>query len=205
MAKHRRHHRRRHRRHHSMGSIVQLPFSGALDVFKKEVGASDILIGGMLGLAASGLVKMGANKLLPSGLPAMVTKFWPIVGAAAAGVGLYYLEKKSNKHRANGHLIGAISAGIAVSAWDMLQAQFPDQFSDVVSLRYQGYRGYGRAPYGSVIINEQPGPGPYNYSGLVVNDNSGHSLSDHNLAQLGALSMGGDDDLDGLNALMDAD
>jgi hypothetical protein len=193
----RRHHRRHHRRHY--GSQVTIPFAGALDVLKSNVKGTDVVVGALLGLAGSGLAKAAANKLMPSGLPAIVSQFWPVVGSALAGTALYMMEKKGNKSRAEGHLLGALTAGVGVSAWSMLQAQFPDSFSDVVALRYSGYRGYQGYPgYGSVLINDQA-RAPY--GSLIVND-SPRQLSDANLAQLGAIAMGDGDD-EGLAALME--
>jgi hypothetical protein len=189
--------RRHHRRRKHYGSQVQIPFSGVMDVLGSHVKGTDVVVGALLGLAGSGLAKSLAAQLLPSGLPAIVDQFWPIVGSAAAGTALYLFQKKGNRSRAQAHLIGALTAGVGVSTWTLLQAQFPTQFSDVVALRYSGYRGY--PGMGSVLINEQPPP----LGGLIVNDNtSQRALSDANLAHLGAIAMGDEDD-EGLAALME--
>ncbi len=135
----------------------------------------DIAVGALAGMAGALGVKWVANKFLAGKLPPIVMKYFPLVGTSIAAAGLYFGQKKS--YRAKGHAIGAITAGIAVTGWDVLRAQFP-ALAEVVSYNYSNY-GLLQNDYAPSI------------NGLIVDDTSGPRLN-----ELAAMSMGGDDELD---------
>jgi hypothetical protein len=195
------HHRRRHHRRHYRGFVTIPGLSGTPLGWSAK--GSDLAVGAAVGFGGSAALKMGLAKVMPAGVPDFVQKFWPVIGSGLAGAVAYFAQKKSHKSRAEAHLLGALLAGAAVSAWDALSSALPNSFSDVVQLRLgarRGYRGFG------VPVNEVTpaiGPGAYaGYRGVIVNEPS-RALSDWNLGQLQAASMDPDDD--GINTLMDLD
>lgn len=151
-------------------------------------GAKDEFMGAGLGvagaLAAKWLLKQPFMSFTSS-LPDPLLKLAPVLGSAAAGLGAYYAQKKSASAKA--HFATAVAAGAALTAWDWLRAEYPEQFSDTVSLKLNGYS------YGLPINDPRP---PFH--GLIVND------SNRNLAQLAAMSMGVGDDVGG-TSLVDYD
>lgn len=178
-------------------SMVEVSLKG-YGVMNKSVNSTDVLIGGLIGGAGASLAKAIVNKMeetKPGGVPDLAKRLLPLIGAAGAGTLAYALQSKGNKSRATGQLVGAISVGAGVTAWDALKANLPQYFGDVVSLRLSGYPGYG------VFVNENTpaiGPGAMGgYGGLIVDENqramAGYA-DNPNLAALAQVSMGGDDD-----------
>lgn len=152
MAKHRKHH---HKRRRHFRDYRTAPFGLNLDALKGTVGVSDVLVGASAGLAAAGLLKgilMKGLTALKITLPTQVAPAVPGVAAAAAGIGLYFAEKKSA--RAKGHLIGALGAGAAIGGWEVLKVMFPAQFNDYVSV--PGVSAY-YPQYNGVIVDSPPG------------------------------------------------
>ena len=165
-------------------SIVSFPSLGNFNPLGQDVNSTDVLIGAVAGLAGSGAIKFAVGKL-GIALPDFLTKFWPLVGSSAAGAALYAAQRGSNKRRGKGHFVGAVGAGVALTAWDLMKAQLPGYFDDVVGLRYGRYAGYG-------LMANNPGP---QMQGLIVDN------SRSNLGALAAMSMGESDDMDGLMSL----
>lgn len=191
--------RRRRRSHRRYGAMVQIPGLGMLD---KSVNTTDVLVGAGLGFAGTLALKGLGNKMLAGQVPDAILKGSPLVGGIIAGGLAYLLESKKNKQRATGHLFGALTAGAAVQAWDVMKTSFPTGLGDVVSLKLGRYAGR-RGGYG-VFVNERTpavGPGGASLNGLLVNE-PGRSMSDHNLAALAGVSMG-DGESSGMEQLMD--
>ena len=186
--------RRHHRRHYrGLGAMVQIPGLGFLG---KSVSTTDVLVGAVIGMGGTLLLKGLGNKMFAGKLPDIVLQGSPLIGGALAGGAAYMLEKGKNKARANGHLAGALFAGAAIQAWDFAKTQWPEGLGDVVSLKLQGYRG--------LFVNEQTprvGPGGAAMNGLLIDENP-RSMSDANLAQLASYSMG-DSESSGMEELMD--
>jgi len=168
--------RRRRRSHRRYGSMVKIP---GLGVLNKSVNTTDVLVGAAVGLGGTLLLKGFGNKMLAGTAPDWLLKGSPMVGGALAGGAMYFLGKKKNMAKANGHLFG-----------------------DVVSLKLGRYGNrYGK--YGVFVDEKTPSVGPGGYGGLVVNDPQ-RSLSDGNLAQLAQVSMSGgmgDGDMESLMEL----
>ena len=171
------------RRRRSYRGLVSLPSLGnATAILKYDVKAQDMMVGAGAALVGSGALKWAANKFLvkadgTSYLPAFVHRFWPLVSGIATGAALYYAQKDRQPSRARAHLVGAVTAGAVLSAWDALKAAKPEFFNDLVALRL-----------------------PYN--GLIVNDPN-RALSDANLSALAAVSMGDDASAPEIDELMD--
>lgn len=185
---------RRKRRYHGMVR----PEFGLLD---KKVNSTDVLLGGALGFAGTGILKWAGNKFLAGVLPDALLKGSPLVGGAAAGAAAYFYQKDSDQAKADALALGALFAGAAVQLWDVLKTNMPEYFGDVVSLKY-----------GSILVNERTpdiGPGGAAYGGLIVDEPSRRQLAAYNeksnLAALAGLAMS-ESDLDGgLEDLMGLD
>src|SRR3990167_8180279 len=93
------------------GSVTSLKL-GFLPNMNRSVQVGDVLVGGALGIAGSGVVEGLAGKFAPSVL-GMVGKFLPLATGVATGAALYYGQKKSN--RGMGHAIGAGAVGLALT------------------------------------------------------------------------------------------
>ena len=172
-------------------AMVTIPGLGEYGVLNYEVNSTDVLVGAVAGLAGSGALKLAISKLNVT-LPDFVTKFWPLIASTAVGGILFAVQKDSNPNRGKGHMVGAIGAGVSLTAWDMLKAQLPEYFGEVVSLNLGRYRGMG-----GLLVND-----PKHLGGLLVNDPK--TLSDYNLGQLAGASLG-DGESSGMEELMDLD
>lgn len=161
-------------------------FSSASAALNSSYKGMDLLVGAGAGLVGTLGVKWAANKFLAGKLPAVVMSYFPVFGAAAVAAALYFGEKKSARGAA--HAIGALTAGLSVSGWAMLQQQFPS-LASVVAFQYDGYgRPYGN--YGILQNDYAPAMGR-GYQGLLVDDTSSRNLSD--LANLSMSDSDGDD------------
>src|SRR5258706_4175172 len=156
--------RRRRRSHRRYGSMVKIH---GLGVLNKSVNTTDVLVGAAVGLGGTLLLKGFGNKMLAGTAPDWLLKGSPMVGGALAGGAMYFLGKKKNMAKANGHLFGALAAGASVQAWDVLKTSFPEGLGDVVSLKLGRYGNrYGK--YGVFVDEKTPSVGPGGYGGLVV-------------------------------------
>lgn len=160
-----RYHRRSHRR--GMGAF--------LDPVLGEVKGQDVLLGAVAGLAGSGLVQWAFNKITfekkdDAGKPIPVDAadpskgnqkvgllsgdgplgkaaiLQPAITGSLAGVALFMLQKNTALSRAKGHLVGAVAAGVGVSAWEYLKQTYPDTFPAAPSLETKGYSSYVTLP-----------------------------------------------------------
>jgi|CXWL01.1.fsa_nt_gi hypothetical protein len=180
-------------------NMVDVSFKG-YGVFDRNVNSTDVLVGAAAGMVGSLGFKYLVGKYAQDMMPAALQNFMPAIGAVAAGSAAYAMQRKGNKARAEGHLVGAMAAAAAVQTWSFLKAQFPE-LADVVSLKLGNYGGLivdepGRA-MGGLFVNEQTpaiGPGGAAMGGYA--DNPG-------MAQLAGLSMG--DDMSGVEELMEMD
>jgi len=163
-------------------ALVQIP---GLGVFDGSVGAKDVMVGAGLGLAGTAGLKYALNKSgMMASLPDFALKAFPLLASAVTGGAAYAIQKKKNSSRAKSHFVGAVAAGAAVTAWDVLRNNVPD-LSDLVSVRLNGYRGYNRGM--GVLVADNPGR-LAGYNGVIINDSS------RNLAELNALNMTPDND-----------
>ena len=103
------------RRRHYRG-LVRFPGLGRLPIPGGPVKPVDVAIGGGLGLAGSIGLQYAAGMAIGAGapVPAFLASGSPVVGGLATGSLLYLAQRKKNKSRATGHLIGALLAGGAV-------------------------------------------------------------------------------------------
>lgn len=184
------------RRRRGYGAMVKVPGLGFLG---RNVNSTDVAIGAGIGLLGTLVLKGAGNKYL-SFLPAPLLKGSPLLGSALSGGLAYMWQRRTAPTRADAYLAGAVLAGASVQAWDILKTQFPSGLGDVVSLRFNGNR------YGVFIDERTPavGPGGASYNGVIVDEPNSRSMSDYNLGQLAQLSMGNDDELDGIEELMAA-
>lgn len=124
--------RRRHMR--GLGDLA-----GVVD---SSVKGTDVLVGAVAGLAGVAAAKYAMTKLTPLlaqqsiTLPDIVGDLVPAVGATAAGVALYMGQKKSA--RGAGHLVGAISGGLAITTAGLAAKYGVPGFSGVVSVNLSG-------------------------------------------------------------------
>lgn len=150
--------KRRKSRRKSYRGYVSVPSLGFLKTLKGSVDGMDVLVGGVAGMAAAGLVKYAYNEFVPLDLkakiPAVAAKALPVVFSALGGAALYYGQKKSS--RGKGHMIGAIAGGLAIVTWDTLREQFP-QLADYGSYVYPSLGGViadnPRLPFNGVIMD----------------------------------------------------
>lgn len=185
-------------------SMVELSLKG-FGLANKDVNSTDVAAGAAIGLLGSGVVKYLIRAAgLQDKLPVFVQNWMPLLAATAAGTAAYALERKGNRKRAEGHLVGAALAGASAQGWGMLKASYPEYFGDVVSVKLNGY---GRPGYGVLVNSPTPaiGPGAFaGYNGMIFN-NPGRALAGYadrpGLAGLAALAMSSD--RDGLEELMD--
>lgn len=190
---------RRHRRRYH--GIVKIPGLGFLN---KSVNSTDLLIGAGVGLAGTAVAKWALKTFMPAA-PTPVAGYGafdvssalkyatPLLGGAIVGTAAYFLQKKGNPSRATGHLVGALAAGASVTVMDVLRDQVPQYFGDVVRLPMNGM---------GILVNERA---PRGMQGLIVNEPGvRRSMSESNLAQLAAYSMG-DSDASGMEELMEMD
>ena len=177
-------HRRRHRR---FGDIVSIPGLGDIteDVFKKPVNGPDVLVGGAAMLAGIWILNWSKARWA-SLFPPAVLPFIPVLAGLFGGGLMYMVDKKviDKPQSAGGHALGALSAGLAVWALNMMKTRYPVYFADVVDLRLAG-----------LIVNDAT----RRLHGLIVNDpvNSRrlNGYADNPaLGELAALSMQTDDD-----------
>lgn len=112
---------------------------------------SDVLVGAVIGLAGGGVVKAVLKSVAGGSYPAIVDQTMPASGAIVAGLVAWALLRKKHPDRARGYLVGASVAGVAASAWPMLQQQFP-QLQDLVSVRMSNYGLIVRnRPFGMLV------------------------------------------------------
>ncbi len=121
--------------------------------------------------------------------------------------GLYFAQKNSAPGRATGHMIGAGSAGVAITTLAVLKENFKGVFDGLVDVRYSGY--------GDMYVNEQLGPADYGrYGDLYANESTafppqmgnygGYEFAESPaLAEVMAHAMGDSDgDMSDVEALM---
>lgn len=72
----------------------------------------------------------------------------PAITASLAGIGLYMAQKNTAASRGKGHLVGAVAAGVGVSAWDYFKQMYPAQFPDAPEVvKPKDVKGYGYSNY----------------------------------------------------------
>lgn len=229
--KHRRSHSMsRYHREHSMGRRRRM--GAYLDPLLGEVKGQDVLLGAVAGLAGSGLVQYVFNKitfdakdaagtaipdpkdatkslkvglLSPMGPLGKAAILAPAITGSLAGVALYMAQKNTALSRAKGHLVGAVAAGVGVSAWDYLKQMYPDNFPAapvvVEPKALDGYSNYVTLPsmrnyveknLGLGIIGQNPA---MPFSGMIGNNPipsyNGVIASNPRLAEVTASAMMG--------------
>jgi hypothetical protein len=176
MAKHR-------RRYHDVVGVTLngLGLSGS-------VGTKDVALGVGAGVAGAAALKAAFNNFsaFANVVPAVLRPYLAEIGAALAGAGLYFGQKRSAK--AKGHLIGALGFATGSLVWKLLQSSMPAMFAGVVSVRLNG------VDYG-LMVDDGTVPAVQSMDGLITDDSSGQlGDSQANLAELAAASMGDDTD-----------
>lgn len=152
---------------------------GALNL-SQNVEVMDVIAGLAVGIVGSAAIKAALNKFAPTLMVSLgkIGKLSPLLFSGGAAAAAYYAQKGSN--RAIGHAVGALAAGATLSAIDYLRETKPmglDFGAPAVSLNLGDYSGL-------LVNNSVQRP----MSGLIVDNNA-------NLGQLGAASMGGDDEM----------
>lgn len=160
---------------------------GAFPALNRSVNVTDVGVGAVGGLVAAAGVKALVGKFAPGVLmqaEGIAGKAMPLVTGFAAAAALYYGQKKSD--RGFGHAVGAVVAGLTLTAIDFLRGQnfLGLQFGNVTSVRL--------GQYGGLLV---PDSTDGRMGGLLVAD-----TTDARLNELAAMSMGGDDD--GIAALV---
>jgi hypothetical protein len=143
---------------------------------KALTGSTDTLVGAGIGLAGVAGLKLLLGNLpsVAAMIPAPVVKALPVIGGALAGVVSYGVTR--NK----AYALGALGAGAALNAWDLLSDQFPA----LGSLTTYSIPGYG------MLQPERMGagaPGLQGYAALIDDPRPG-------MSDLAMMSMSGDED-----------
>jgi hypothetical protein len=209
--------RRMGRYHRRMGSYRRgRGLKGFLDpVYTGSVSSMQVLIGAAVGTVGAGLVKYGLNNikmknkdgaevgLLQEGSPVgFLAPVAPLLSGALAGTALYLVQKKSPTGQA--HLVGAVSAGAALSVFDYLKNMESTKkyFADYVMV--PRYGNYVMAPsYAGVIGNNPAQPFAPSYGVLGTNpmvSYDGVIASNPRLAAVTASAMGSMGDYDMMDA-----
>lgn len=171
----------RHRRRRYSG-IVSL--GGLEDVVSGSVNAKDLLFGAAAGVIGGLGLKFILNKYAPS-IAAQLGKLGqaiPLATGLSVGAALFYAQGGSQASK--GQALGAGVAGAAItllsyaSGWATSAGYNVAGYSDpAMALNLGNYRGL-------LVDNSVQRP----MNGLIVDNNA-------SLARLGALSMGGDDEI----------
>jgi len=149
---------------------------GNFGFLKSASKGTDVLVGALAGVAGISAIKLVINKTgLREKIPSVVGYALPLISGAVAGGALYVLDHKVLKmgSRAAGHALGAVMAGAAINAWDLLATQFPS-LADVVSLPLSDYGILANdanrqlAAYQGMIVDE-----PARGMGGMYNDEEG--------------------------------
>lgn len=179
---------RRHRRRGFRG-IMQFPSLGGFRAFNSSVNSTDVLVGGVIGLAGAIGAQAGLTKLrsaYPSAVPDFAVTASPTVGAALFGGTAYLVQRKRNRTRATGHAIGAAAAGLAVQAYNVLVPMIQNALA---GSSLSAYGLIARSPQrlrGLIANSPQTRVGPGAFQGLIVNN------PQSNLARLAAFHDVGD-------------
>lgn len=129
------------RRKHYRG-ITDVSFGDLKHAVTGSVKGTDVLTGVLAGLAGTAAAKFGAAKLetlLASkgvNLPDIANDFVPLLGAGAAGLALHVAQKGSA--RSDGHLVGALAAGLTVTAGCLAAKYNVPGFNGIVNVSLKG-------------------------------------------------------------------
>ena len=146
-----------------------------------NVKVMDVVVGLAAGAIGAIAVPILINKYAPPSISGPLSKFGTLVGGLSVGAALFYAQKGSSQ--ATGHAVGAAAAGAALALTAYAQGPITSAL---------GGWGYGSPPVSMNLSN---------YQGLLVDNNAqrgmGGLIVDNNasLGALGALSMGGDDEV----------
>lgn len=170
------------RRRRGFSGIVSL--GGLENIVSGEVKASDVLMGLVAGVVGGLGLKYVLNRFAPS-IAAQLGKAGqavPLVTGLSIGAALFYAQKGSQA--AKGQALGAGAAGAAITLlgyaanWASGAGYNVAGYADpAMALNLSNYRGL-------LVENQIQRP----MNGLIVDNNA-------SLARLGALSMGGDDEV----------
>lgn len=133
----------RRRRYGGNVSVSLGDLAGALD---STVNSKDVGIGVVLGLAGVAAGKYAAKTFVPpaatdpapvaGALPNTMSEWAallaPVAGGAVVGAAALILEKKSTAGK--GHMVGAVLAGVTVTAMELLASQLPAYFAGSVQV-----------------------------------------------------------------------
>lgn len=129
------------KRRHYRG-ITSMSLGDLKSALSSSVKPTDVLVGAVAGLAGVAAAKYGMGKLdallATKGytVPELVGDLSPVLGAAAAGVALYAVQKGSAQGA--GHLAGALAGGLAITAGGLAAKHQIPGFNGVVSVNLKG-------------------------------------------------------------------
>lgn len=155
---------------------------GALDL-PKQVSTVDVLAGLVAGLVGSAGLMAVIQKYAPDvaeKVKSTLGAAFPLAGGISVAAILFAVQNKSNPQRAMGHAVGAAAAGGFVALLNYLKTAKPFGLTfdaPPVALSLSDYNG--------LLVDNSV---QRQMSGLIVDNNA-------SLGQLGALSMGGDDEV----------
>lgn len=134
--------RKRHRRRSHFGGYITVPSFGSIKEYSplgKSVNSTDVLVGAGVGLVGGAFVKMGISKLdVATGgkVPGFVKTYVGPISSFVAGVAAYMVQRKKNRNRATGHLVGAALVAASPIVWETLKKAAPNFFNDYVAVSY---------------------------------------------------------------------
>lgn len=129
----------------------------------------------------------------------------PAITGTLAGVALFMAQKQTALSRAKGHLVGAVAAGVGVTAWEALKQRYPASFPDAPTIealqpKVEGYSNYVTLPSMSNYVERNLGLGLIGQNpsmrGVIANNPAMRSYngviaSNPRLAQVTASAMMG--------------
>lgn len=172
------------RRRRRYNGIVSL--GGLENIVSGSVSTKDVLMGLVAGVVGGLGLKFVINKYLPSVAVQLgkIGNLVPLATGVSVGALLFYAQKGSQA--AKGQALGAAGAGAAISL-----LTYASDWAAKAGYGVAGYHGPTMAlnlsNYGGLLVDNTVARSQQ-MSGLIVDNNA-------NLSRLGALSMGGDDEL----------
>lgn len=125
------------------GSLVSFPSVGGITEYNplgKQVNSTDLFVGAAIGMAGGVMVKKGLyfaidklNMSPTNPVVNFVDQYSGPISSILAGVAAYMVQRKTNKGRATGHLIGAALVGVAPIGWTLLAKS---GFAGLVDVNY---------------------------------------------------------------------
>lgn len=143
-------------------------------------GSTDTLVGAGIGLAGVAAVKFALSQLpsVSAMVPDLVKKALPVIGGALGGVVAYSVTRNKS------YALGALGAGVALNAWEVVSAQFP-ALAGYTTYAIPGYGGYGLL---QAEADRRGAPGQYGSMAALIDDPR------PGMGELAMMSMGSDEE-----------